>query len=179
MLTLGRIAAVAALIGTHLGSHTIRAASAQAIASQPRCLNIQLNITPGRSNGAAGHIAILYRMHNMRATACTLTGYPGVLLLDHSFGDLPTHLHRGGLVLDGRRTPSIVSVAGHGDGWFALEYQDIPAADGSCTMATYLMIFPPNDYLPVVAYAGQRGVSVRACAGELRVSPVTVGNAGF
>ncbi len=179
MLTLGRLSAVAALIAALLGSHTLRRASAQVNASQPRCLNIQLNITPGRSNGAAGHIAILYRIHNMRAPACTLTGYPGVRLLDRSFRDLPTHLHRGGLVLDGRRTPSTVSMAGHGDAWFALEYRDISAADGSCTMATYLMIFPPNDYLPVVAYAGQRRVSVRACAGELEVSPVTAGNAGF
>ncbi len=179
MLTLGRVAAVAALTGSLLGEHGLGFARAQATPSQPRCSNIQLNITPGRSNGAAGHIAILYRVHNMRASACTLTGYPGVRLLDRSFRDLPTHLHRGGLVLDGRRTPSTVSVAGHGDAWFALEYRNVPAADGSCTMATYLMIFPPNDYLPVVAYAGQRGVSVRACAGELEVSSVTAGNAGF
>jgi len=179
MLTVGRVAAVAALTAALFGSHTLARARTQVAASQPRCLNIHLDITPGRSNGATGHIAILYRLHNMRATACTLTGYPGVRLLDHSFRDLPTHLHRGGLVLDGRRTPSTISVAGHGNAWFALEYQDIPAADGSCTMATYLMIFPPNDYLPVIAYAGQRGVSVRACAGELEVSPVTAGNAGF
>ncbi|MDQ2742093.1 MAG: DUF4232 domain-containing protein [Chloroflexota bacterium] len=179
MLTVGGIAAVAAVTGALLGNHSPARASARVAASQPRCLNIQLNITPGRSNGAAGHIAILYRLHNMRATACTLTGYPGVRLLGRSFRDLPTHLHRGGLVLDGRRTPSTVSVASHGNAWFALEYRDVPAADGSCTMATYLMIFPPNDYLPVIAYAGQGGVSVRACAGELEVSPVTAGNAGF
>ncbi len=179
MLSLGRVAALATLTGALLGSHTLERARAQVVASQPRCLNIQLTITPERSSGAAGHIAILYRIHNMRATACSLTGYPGVRLLDRSFRDLPTHLGRGGLVLDGHRTPSTVSVAGHGDAWFALEYQDVPAADGSCRLATYLMIFPPNDYLPVVAYAGQGGVSVRACAGQLEVSPVTAGNVGF
>jgi hypothetical protein len=177
MPTLGRIAVAAALTGALFSLRALPQATAQA--APPRCLNTQLNFTPGPGNGAAGSVYVLYRLHNLRAGACSMFGYPGVQLLDRDFHTLPTFLHRGGVVLNGRTTPAQVTVPGHGNAWFVIRYQDIPANNGSCTLAKYLMVIPPNAFLPIVGYAAQGARMVRACAGNISVSPVAAGHTGF
>jgi hypothetical protein len=179
MPVLRYLAAVVVLAAAFVagGAHLRVLTPAQA--QTARCANIQLYVTPQRSNGSAGHIAILYQIHNIGGSACSLYGYPGIQLLDRSFHDLPTFSHRGALQLNGRRTPTTVIVPAHGSAWFAVEYQDIPADNGTCEFARYLMIFPPNDYLPVVARAGQGGSDVRACAGQIGLSPVTAATGGI
>jgi hypothetical protein len=147
-------------------------AAAQPAQTAPRCQNIQLTIRVQSSQGAAGTIAIVYRIHNLTGRACSLFGYPGVQLLDRNFLSLPTTVHRGGGFL-GSIPRQLVRLGGHGNAYFTLVYNDVPVNNRPCETASYLMIFPPNDYLPVVTYASTRGGSITPCTGNINVSPVT------
>ena len=147
---------------------------AAALSAQPArtCQNIQLLIRPQSSQGAAGTIALIYRIHNLSAQACSLYGYPGVQLLDRRFLSLPTTVHRGGGFL-GRIPVRLVRLGAYGNAYFTLSYSDVPVNNQPCPAAYNLMIFAPNDFLPVVTYAVPRGGSITACGGNINVSPVT------
>lgn len=137
------------------------------------CQNVQLLVRAQSSNGAAGTIGIIYRIHNMWGQACTLSGYPGIQLLDRNFQSLPTTVHRGGGFV-GNVPPKPVRVGPHGNAYFALFYSDVPTSNQPpCATARYLMIIAPNDFLPVVTYAFTNGGSIHECTGNLHVTPVT------
>ncbi len=147
-------------------------------ASQPsrtpqRCQNIQLLIRSGQSQGAAGHIAVIYGIRNLWNQPCRLFGYPGIQLLDGNFHSLPTHVHRGPGNLLGAISPRLVPLGPYGRAYFALGYSDVPMHDGRCATARYLMIIPPNDFLPVVTYAAAAGQGILACGGNINLTPVT------
>jgi hypothetical protein len=135
------------------------------------CQNIQLMIRPQNSQGAAGTIAIIYRIHNLSRQPCTLYGYPGAQLLTRTFTTLPTTVTRGGGFL-GSIPKQLVRLAAGGNAYFTLTYSDVPVNNGPCYKAPNLMIFAPGNYLPVVTYAYPHG-SIFACNGSLNVSPVT------
>src|SRR5579859_6643157 len=137
------------------------------------CQNIQLVISPHSSQGAAGTVALIYRIHNLTGRSCTLYGYPGVQLLNRSFLSLPTSVHRGGSMM-GSIPATLVRLGSYGNAYFALFYNDVPVGNRPChAAATYVMIWAPNDVLPVVTYAALRGGSISSCTGDLFVSPVT------
>jgi hypothetical protein len=104
---------------------------------------------------------------------CTLYGYPGVQLLNRQFLTLHTTVVRGQGYLVGPIPSRLVRVAAYGNAYFALGYSDVPVNSQPCPAARYLMIFAPNDFLPVVTYAVPRGGSITACGGNINVSPVT------
>jgi hypothetical protein len=145
-------------------------------ASAPRCPNTQLLIQSVQSQGATGHIGIVYRIHNLASSACTLQGYPGAELLDRQFHSQPTTVQRGhGYIIAGSPPrPQVTLDAGH-DAYFGLEYSDVPSGAAACPRSPYLMITPPDDRLPVVTYAstspGMVG-AITACRGTIVVSPV-------
>ncbi|HEX8918407.1 MAG TPA: DUF4232 domain-containing protein [Chloroflexota bacterium] len=159
----------AALLPAGNGGRVSSVDAAQSAQAAPTCRNIQLLIRAQSSQGAAGHIAILYRIHNLTGQACTLRGYPGVQLLDRNFLSLPTTVRRGGFL--GVIPVRVVRLRGHGNAYFALSYSDVPINNQPCRTAYYLMIFAPNNFLPVVTYAFNGGIM--ACAGNVDVSPVT------
>ncbi len=135
----------------------IRPFAASQIHNSPQsartCQNLQLLIRAQSSSGAAGTIGIIYRIHNMSNQPCTLTGYPGVQFLDRNFQSLPTAVHRGGGMVGSIPVRSI-AIGAFGNAYFALFYSDVPAVNQPpCATAGYLMIFAPNDFLPVVTYA--------------------------
>lgn len=137
------------------------------------CQNIQLQARAQSSQGAAGTIAIVYRLHNMRGQPCTLMGYPGIQLLDRNFASLPTTVHRGG-GMTGSVPAQAVTVRRYGNAYFALFYSDVPTANQPpCARAHYVMIIAPNDNLPVVTYAFTAGGSIMECSGNVYVTPVT------
>jgi hypothetical protein len=148
-----------------------------ALAAQPaqaahNCQNIQLSVGFQGSQGAAGTIVNIYRLHNLFGQACTLYGYPGVQLLDKQFQSVHTVVHRGLPV--GKAIPKkLVHVAAHGNAYFTLLYNDVPVNNQPCETAYYLMVFAPNDFLPIVTYAAPHGGSITPCTGNLYVSPVT------
>jgi hypothetical protein len=142
-------------------------------AAASKCSNVQLLIQAQSSQGAAGHGAVIYRIHNMFGQACTLRGYPGVQLLDRHFLSLPTTVHRGAGDLVGPIPVKLITLPAHGNGYFALGFSDVPVGTGCEAPAHYVMIIPPNDHLPVVTYAFTGGGSFTACTGDVYVSPVT------
>jgi hypothetical protein len=161
--------AAAALFG---GMSTVRGAHARWSAAPPTCQNIQLLIRPHSSNGAAGHIGIIYRIHNLSGRACFLEGYPGVQLLDRHFVSMPTTVTRGGSFI-GSIPKQGVTLAAGGNAYFTLLYSDVPTGNGPCRTARNLMIFAPDNFLPVVTYAAPNGGGITACNGAVNVSPVT------
>lgn len=173
-MTKAMLVAVLALIAISLPAVTSSSATG-AVAAQSAatgtCRNTQLLIRAYNSQGAAGTIAIIYRIHNHSRQACTLYGYPGVQLLSRSFTTLPTRVTRGGNFLAGIPR-QLVSLTGGGNAYFTLTYSDVPVDNGPCYKASNLMIFAPGDFLPVVTYAYPHG-SILACNGALNVSPVT------
>lgn len=147
-------------------------AKARSTSSPPTCQNIQLLIRPHSSNGAAGHIGLIYRIHNLSRRDCFLEGYPGVQLLDRHFVSMPTTVTRGGSFI--RTIPKRgVRLPAGGNAYFTLLYSDVPTGNGPCRTARNLMIFAPNDFLPVVTYAAPNGGGITACNGVINVSPVT------
>jgi hypothetical protein len=140
-----------------------------------RCYNIQLLVRAVRSQGATGHIGIIYRIHNTWGDTCTLQGYPGAELLDRQFHSLPTRVHRGnGFIISGNPPqPQVTLDSGH-DAYFGLEYEDVPTGNEPCPRAPYLMVTPPNNNLPVVTYSygGRSQGVITPCGGDITVSPV-------
>jgi Protein of unknown function (DUF4232) len=150
-----------------------RVSDAYAVQAPATCQNLQLAIRAQSSQGAAGHLAIIFRIHNLSRRTCALFGYPGIQLLDRNFLSLPTTVHRGPGGLVGAIPPSRVALGAGGNAYFALGYSDVPVNNHPCYSARYLMIFAPNDYLPVVTYASSPGGVIVACSGKINVSPVT------
>jgi len=142
------------------------------LAAPGRCYNIQLNITPYRSSAGAGHVGVMYRVHNLWTGACTLGGYPGAELLGAKFHSLPTHLTRGLGYLVGKRPVQLVTLAGNNDAYFVLEWDQIQTEHQPCQVARYFMITPPNDNLPDVTWATSNAGFIRACSGMVTASPV-------
>lgn len=146
--------------------------AAPATQSPHPCQNIQLVVSARSSQGAAGTIGVIYRIYNLRNQPCALFGYPGVQFLDRNFASLPTTVYRGGGKV-GSVPVRPVTLGPAGSAFFALFYGDVPTANAPpCADAPYLMIFAPNNSLPVVTYAG-RGGAIHECAGIVHVSPVT------
>lgn len=167
-VALGCVALLAPLGGS---AAPVRPAGAATAAVAARCQNVQLTVAAGQSNGGAGHIGIQYRMRNISRRTCSLYGYPGVVLLDSNFSTLPTHLRRSGGYLGGSPRPRLAVLAPGRQAYFFLEWVHFPAPGQTCPPARYLMITPPNDYLPVVTWAA-RGGSITPCGGNVVVSPV-------
>lgn len=137
--------------------------------SASRCSNLQLSVRAIGSQGAAGTIGILFRMHKTWGNGCTVQGYPGAELLDRQFHSLPTHVSRA----RGAAEPLVLLDSGH-DAYFSLKYSDVPMGNATCPRAPYLMVTPPNDRLPIVTYThgGNSQAYVSPCGGNLTVSPV-------
>lgn len=134
------------------------------------CANFQLLIRPFRGSGAAGHYGEMYRIHNLSNASCSLSGFPGVVLLDAKFSTLPTHLTWSTTVA-GNHPVRVVNLASGGNAYFLLYWADIPTGSESCPAARYLMITPPNDKLPNVTYA-MKGSGITPCGGRMTASPV-------
>lgn len=166
----GSLALIAAL-GLTIGSaRSGRASAAPTLGSRGRCSNIQVAVSPAGGNGAAGTITAIYRIHKLFGRPCTLFGYPGAMMLDRNFASLRTVVRRTGFLPAGV-TPRLVQIGPH-DAFFGLQYHDVPSGSGPCPSARYLLITPPNDYLPVVTYAAAHGASLMVCGQALAASPI-------
>jgi hypothetical protein len=128
---------------------------------------------PIASNGAMGHISEMFRIHDLLPGSCSLYGYPGAMLLDKTFYSLPTHVTRGPYP-EGGPGPALVTLSRRHDAYFVLGWEHFPTPGQKCPIARYVMIWAPNDRLPVVVNAGtpsgQGGIM--ACGGNLTASPV-------
>jgi hypothetical protein len=145
-----------------------------ALAASPPCANYQLTTKSVAGQGAAGHILEMFRIHELLPGSCTLFGYPGVMLLDKTFYSLPSHVTRGPWPEGARAAPTLVTLNRSHDAYFVLGWEHLPTPGQKCPIARYLMIWAPNDHLPVVANAGSGDANggIMACGGNLTVSPV-------
>jgi hypothetical protein len=91
------------------------------VASDLACPRTALTLTPGKSSGAAGTIALGFVIANTSSVACRLHGYPGIALVPVSGTVHPRVAHLG--------PAPVVSLAAGGGAGFALEYND-EAVDG-------------------------------------------------
>ncbi|MGH2448899.1 MAG: DUF4232 domain-containing protein [Chloroflexota bacterium] len=170
-----RVLITAVLLGVAFAAagvaHSTSAAPA-ASGSVHRCYNIQIMVRPYRTGpGAAGHVHLLYRVHNLWGGACTLYGYPGMLLLNRYFYSLPTHVKRS----SGMGQRRLVTLDSNHDGYFEVAYSDVPSGPGPCRAAPYLMITIPNANLPIVTYSHTNHVGPNPfapCRGQIDVGPI-------
>ncbi len=81
------------------------------------CQNYQLLIRPIQGSGAAGHYGVMYRIRNISNSGCTLSGFPGVQLLDTTFTTLPTHV-TWSTNLAGHHAVTLVQLGPNGTAYF-------------------------------------------------------------
>lgn len=160
------------IVGLLLATMAITPRATLTQAAGPRdtirnCYNVQLTITPDKGGAGLGHISLIYRIRNLWSRPCTLQGFPGLEMLDRNFHSLPTHLQRDNGYLIGDVPVRRIRLDQSHDAYFALEYSDNPVGSQTCPHARYMMIIPPNDNLPDVAYS-----YVAPCGGTIDVSPV-------
>jgi hypothetical protein len=150
--------------------------TATSIKVLPTCQPSQLNLTTDAahsSGGAAGSLGITYMFTNTSATACTLTGFPGLQLLNASGQPLTTTTIRN------TETPSAVTLQPGRQAWFDIEF---PTQTGfgslQCPTSAALAVIPPNDTTALVVRGsgGQIGAYggdiPHLMCGNINVSPI-------
>jgi len=96
------------------------------------------------SSGGAGTIETTIVLHNASGAACTLSGYPGLTLLDANGNALTTTTVRGGDLAFERVPPTTVTLAPGQDAMFNVGTTDVPTGTEACEEAARLQIYPPN-----------------------------------
>jgi hypothetical protein len=150
--------------------------TATSIKLLPTCQPSQLSLTEDAAHSggaAAGSLGITYVFTNTSATACTLSGFPGLQLLNASGGPLTTRTSRNS------ETPSTVALQPGRHAWFDIEF---PTQTGfgslQCPTSSALAVIPPNDVsaLVVTGSGGQIGAYggdiPHLMCGSINVSPV-------
>jgi hypothetical protein len=120
-------------------------------------------------SGAAGTIETTVGLRNTTGTACTLGGYPGLLLLNGTGSALPTTVVRKGSYGFTAMAPLTVSLAPGSSVYFNIGYSDVPVGgETSCPASAQLEVTPPNAYGHLVVPA-----TLSPCGGgTMTVSPV-------
>jgi hypothetical protein len=148
-------------------------------ATLSRCLNTQLAVKPGQSNGAAGSIGQVVHFTNVSHAACTLEGYPGMQMLDGAGRPLATEVHRGSSVTVQARPVRLVTLLAGGQASFELGYADATGfGDEHCPSSTRIEVTPPDDFRSLtIAWRLQPygGDIPHLECGEITVSPVFAG----
>jgi Protein of unknown function (DUF4232) len=174
-----RTLVIGALAVTASGlSPLVPAAHARAAAAAPTCQATQLAITQAASSGAAGHIAIALRLHNISMRSCTLKGFATIVLLDGARRPLLTVLRwgTGGFFNPFNRPVRLVTLAPGGNAYMAMGWSHIPAPGQTCPLAPNLLLLPPPASSALLVAVGHGSVPafgpVDACGGQLTVSAV-------
>jgi len=141
------------------------------------CRTAQLTVAPDRlANGATngdagvGNLALMYRLHNRSAQACTLYGYPGIQLLDANRRPLPTRLTWSRSAYLFNSPPArLVRLNPGGDAFFALGWNHVASAPANrpCPRVPYMLVTPPNERTSLLLPDGPD-----SCDGRLTASPV-------
>jgi len=132
-----------------------------------RCHTSELAASAGQTNGAAGTTYGTIVLRNTSSTACTLTGFPGLLRLDASGRPLPTTVVRS------QDTPTRVPLAPGAVASFGYSYSNVPSGNATACAppATLTQVTPPDerDRLSV-------RVALSPCeGGRVLVGPVRAG----
>jgi len=139
------------------------------------CTSAQLQVHSLGPQAALGHIGLVIAFTNASATTCTLSGYPGVALLNSSGSQVAQAVrtpsgYLGGLQ-SGQPIP-VVTIAAGASASALVEGTDDSASGGSCTIYPEILVTPPNlrQAVPLTS-------SLPGCT-PVQVHPVVPGTTG-
>jgi hypothetical protein len=142
-----------------------------------RCTTSQLDITTGPVGAGLGHAGIPVRFRNTGASACTMSGYPGVAGLDAK-GSQVVQAQRtpngylGGLA-QGVTTPPVVTLTNGQVASALIEGSSVPLDNAtSCPTFPALLVTAPGETHSVRVAADMPG-----CTG-IAVHPIVAGSTG-
>ena len=92
------------------------------------CQPSQLHIVLTGYQGAAGTIEVTFSLTNTSTSLCTMSGYPGMVLLDAQSKAQPTVVTRGGGLAFENLPVTTVSLAASQVAYFNLGYNDVNSA---------------------------------------------------
>lgn len=115
------------------------------------CTTSQLTLTEGGGNGAGGTSYITYYFTNISTVTCTLTGYPGVAVLDAAGSVVQHPATRSPYVGTTGSAVTTVRIAPRGRAEFVLASTDNTPNPNCTTLftGTQLQVYPPNTTTPL------------------------------
>ena len=141
----------------------------------PHCQASMLSLSFLGQQGATGHGELGFALHNVSATSCSTSGFPGVLFLDKAGGPLPTIPMHTTQDLFGTTPLVRLIVPPGGNVSFRLGVTHGISSPVGCTTTYGLQVIPPNDYTSV-------RTAIPGGAAECRtttVSPLRPGNSAY
>lgn len=135
----------------------------------PGCTGSNYVLSLLGTEGAAGTNELTLGFHNTSSATCSLSGYPGLQLLDSAGADIATTTVRGGSYSFTNFVAANVSVGPSATAYFNVGYSDVPTGgESACPTATTLQAIAPNTTTPLTVKG-----SFNVCNnGTLTVSPV-------
>ena len=136
------------------------------------CKGPQLKLAAEDGDAGAGNRVRNFSLQNIGSQACSLTGYPGVTLLDgqgRPLTSIRADQSPGSYFRQGQ-APTPVTLAPQAKAWFELAWSVIPneaMGEKTCPSAATLRATAPGDTAVIpLAFAFQ------PCGGKIRVSPI-------
>lgn len=142
-------------------------------APAPPCSGSNLKGSEATFAAAAGGAAkVVVALTNSSKTACSLTGYPKLQLLDAKGNDLPTTVDDGGSGIPSSDTVVTANLAAKGgQASFLLYWVASPSSsEPTCTMAPEMKVTVPGSTKTITMPA-----EINACGGIVQTSPFEPG----
>jgi membrane-bound inhibitor of C-type lysozyme len=139
--------------------------------AQP-CRGPQLKLSSEGGDAGAGNRVTNIGIQNVGSTACTLTGYPGVVLQDRQGRNLTairSEQSPGSYFTQGQ-APALVTLAPQAKAAFELAWSVVPnegAGERNCPASTRIRVTAPGDTAAV-----SLDTPISPCGGRIRVSPI-------
>jgi hypothetical protein len=142
-----------------------------------RCTSAQLRVKLGRAGVALGHFGQVVSFKNASRATCTLSGYPGLRMLNAVGHPIRTQVLHGIAYTVPSVRERVVTLAPGGAASFDLGYDDGTGyANERCPTSSRVEITPPNAHTPITItwriqpYGGGSIAHLRC--GQITVSPV-------
>ena len=108
------------------------------------CTAAQLTLTPGGTQGAAGHIFASITLTNSSVVSCTISGFPSAQFLAADQTPVPTRVVNQGGQLSNTPTPAKFLLSPEQKAGFQLSWGDVPVGNETCRTARSIEIGPPG-----------------------------------
>lgn len=140
--------------------------------SAPPCRGPQLRLSNDGGDAGVGNRVANIGVQNIGASACSLTGYPGIVLQDRQGRNLTavrSEQSPGSYFTQGQ-APTPVTLAPQGKAAFELAWNVVPneaAGEKTCPSAARVRFTAPGDTSPVTL-----NMNLTPCSSRVRVSPI-------
>ena len=167
-------AAVAALLAVDAAAHAQTRSSTSA---SHRCFSKQLAVKLGQAGVALGHAGQVVSLRNTSRTTCTLSGYPGLQMLNAAGHPIRTQVLHGIAYTVPSVRERVVTLAPGGAASFDLGYDDGTGyGNERCPTSSRVEITPPSADTPItiswrIQPFGGGSIAHLRC-GQITVSPV-------